>query len=125
MNVFPDRLRFEDVGMRGHSRVFQLTASYRYLSSLGEVRVPEGTLTDGASIPEVFWSILYPFGPWFPAAVVHDFLYSPANKIFTRDESDSIFLEAMYHVGVPWHKRHLIHAAVRAFGWKSFRGQPQ
>jgi hypothetical protein len=123
MNPFPDVLQIEDYGMRGESRVFRLTARFRYLSSLGCITVPQYSLTDGASIPRAFWSILYPFGKWFPAAVIHDFLYSPGNTEFTRDEADFIFLEAMYNVGVPWHKRHTIHAAVRLFGGRSFKAK--
>lgn len=124
MNVFPDSLHIEDAGMIGESRVFRLTERFRYLSSLGCVTVPRNTLTDGASIPKVFWSVLYPFGAWFPAAVIHDFLYSIGNDDYTRDEADFIFLEAMYNVGVPWHRRHVIHAAVRMFGGRSFKGKP-
>lgn len=120
---FADKLVFEDAGMRGSSRVFSLVARFRYLSSLGEIIVPRFFETDGASIPRVFWNILSPHGDYFYAAVVHDFLYSRFNEEFTRDEADFIFLEAMYNVGVPWYRRHVIHAAVRAFGWRSYRGK--
>lgn len=42
----------------------------------GEViTVPEGTTTDGASIPREFWDICPPFGPWWFAAVMHDGAY--------------------------------------------------
>ena len=123
MNPFPDKLHLEDGGMRGGSRVFIVVAKFRYLSSLGCVTVPRFFETDGASIPRVFWNILSPFGDYFYAAVVHDFLYSRQNEEFTRDEADFIFLEAMFNVGVPWYRRHIIHAAVRAFGWRFYRGR--
>lgn len=123
MNPFPDKLIFEDAGMRGASRVFAVVNRFRYLSSLGEVVVPRYFETDGASIPRCFWNILSPFGDYFKAAVVHDFLYSRFNDEFTRDEADFIFLEAMFNVGVPWYRRHIIHAAVRAFGWTAYKGK--
>lgn len=125
MNYFPDKLRLEDAGMRGDSRVFRLERRFRYVSSYGVITVPEGTETDGASIPRVFWNILAPFGEYFGAAVVHDFLYSPENFEFTRAESDLIFKEAMFNIGVPWPKRDLIYRAVRMFGASNFRGNPQ
>lgn len=124
MKVFPDKLRLEDAGMRRGSRVFRLVEDFRYFSSLGTICVPAGTETDGASIPRAFWNILEPFGEYFGAAVIHDFLYSPVNHEFDRWEADIIFKEAMFNAGVPWQKREIIYHAVRIFGARSFRGQP-
>lgn len=118
---FPDHLHFEDAGMRGGSRLFRLISRFRYHSSFGTITVPRNFETDGASIPRVFWNILSPFGDYFPAAVIHDFLYSPYNTEFDRAEADYIFREAMYHLGVPWFRRDLIYAAVRACGWACFK----
>jgi hypothetical protein len=39
------------------------------------VTVPAGFVTDFASIPRPFWSILPTWGKYGPPAVVHDFLY--------------------------------------------------
>lgn len=122
-DVFPDQLHFDDAGMRGSSRCFMLTADFRYVSSLGEILVPLGFITDGASIPQVFWSILSPFGDYFKAAVIHDFLYSSMNDKFSRLQADLIFKEAMFNLGVPWYRREIIFRAVRAFGCSSFRGK--
>jgi hypothetical protein len=123
MNVFPDVLQVCDAGMKAGSRVFRLTHRFRYLSSFGVIEVPIGAETDGASIPHIFWSLLEPFGPWFPAAIIHDHLYSPRNTEYSRWESDYIFNEAMYNVGVPFAKRFIIYQAVRAFGGRAFRAQ--
>ena len=125
MIAFPDMLEFRDAGMIGGSRVFQLTKEFRYLSTAhGEIRVPAWFLTDGASVPRVFWNILSPFGDYFGAAVVHDYLYSPNNRLFDRETCDEIFLEAMAAAGVPWIRRHTIYSAVRLAGWRSYRGKP-
>ena len=120
-NPFPDQLQFKNAGHKGGSILLRLSSRFRYFSSIGVVTVPKNFITDGASIPQCFWSFLGPFGGYFEAAVVHDFLYSPLNTEFTRDEADYIFLEAMHNLGVPWHRRHVIHAAVRAFGWRHFK----
>jgi hypothetical protein len=123
VNPFPDPINLQDAGMRGSSRLFRLTHYFRYHSpKWGQITIPTGFLTDGASIPRIFWNILSPFGDYFAAALVHDYLYSPANHWFTRAESDQIFLEAMTLARVPWLRRHTIHKAVRLGGWRSFKG---
>lgn len=108
--------------MRGGFRVFRHLARFRYFSSLGEVTVEAGEETDGASIPTIFWSVLMPYGPYFPAAAIHDHLYSAANDKFTRQESDDIFKEAMFNIGVDWMTREIIYRSVRLFGGKFFKG---
>ena len=122
MNPFPDKLHLDDGGMRGASRLFIISAVFRVLTSRGMVRIPVGFISDGASIPVIFWSLLSPFGPWFHPALFHDWGYSEHNSIFTRAEVDAIFKELMFNVGVPWHKREIIYRAVRLFGGSSYRG---
>jgi hypothetical protein len=123
---FPDKIHLRDAGMRGESRIFRLAKPFRYQ----DIEVPAGFLTDGASVPRIFWSILYPFGSYFPAALVHDYLYSKVSDHFTaarkidRKESDKIFLEAMKDVGVDWLTRHTIYRAVRLGGWKGYKKSP-
>ena len=125
MSYFPDKLLLEDAGMRGNSRMFMLTRRFRYLSSYGCIEVPEGFITDGASVPRAFWNIFDPFGDYFEAAVIHDFLYSAANHEWDRLEADDIFKEAMYNVGIPWYRREIIYRAVRLFGASSFKSKPK
>lgn len=85
--------------------------------------VPAGFITDFASIPKIFWTLIgHPTGKFGKAAVIHDFLYF--RKLFDRKKADQIFLEAMTVLGVRWLQRHILYAAVRAFGWmgwKSYR----
>jgi hypothetical protein len=119
---FPDTAILKDAGMRNGSRIFELAEPFRYESRIGWIEVPAGFHTDGASIPRVFWNILSPFGDYFPAALVHDFMYSKASKwLTTREQADLIFLDAMYDVGVGWLTRHTIHRAVRLAGWASYK----
>lgn len=89
--------------------------------------VPEGFVTDFASIPRLFWIILTPDGQYTQAAVLHDYLYSVRGKVknpgsdeiivFSRKDCDDIFLEGMQVLGVPFWKRSVMHRAVRMFGW--------
>ena len=80
------------------------------------INIPEGFMTDGASIPKAFWSIIgHPFAKYAQAAVIHDYMYN--QKLFWRKKCDKIFLEAMGVLKVPWWKRQAMYRAVRMFGW--------
>lgn len=79
-----------------------------------EVTVPEGFVTDLASIPSIFWSIRRPEGRHAFAAVVHDFLYWTQAK--TRGEADSIFKQAMLDSRVGSIEAESLYQAVRRFG---------
>ncbi len=110
--------------MRDGSRRFALIHYFRYVSSHGIITVPTGFVTDGASIPRIFWNILSPFGDYFPAALVHDFLYSRSSTgRFTVDRktADLIFKEAMFNLGIGWLTRETIYRAVRLGGWPAFK----
>lgn len=111
--------------MRGESRIFKLTAPFRYWSSIGTIRIPEGFHTDGASVPRIFWNIFSPWGSYFNAALVHDFLYSKDSdatcKVYDRAEADHLFKEAMFNAGVGWVTRQTVYTAVRLGGWMSYK----
>lgn len=82
--------------------------------------VPAGFVTDFASIPRLGWSILSPYGPYAPAAIVHDYLYwvQPC----TREQADRALLEGMRESEVPIAKRESIYHAVDlagGFAWRS------
>jgi hypothetical protein len=88
------------------------------------VTVPKAFLTDGASVPRIFWSIFSPWGVYGQAAIVHDYLC--VNKRLTKNgntfcydllqqEIDEIFYDAMKVAGTPVWKRSIIFAAVRFF----------
>lgn len=114
---------------------WQITESLMYyageLGSDTYVLVPQGSLTDFASVPQVLQNIFPPWGLYGPAAVVHDQLYSDqvmvvAGQIqpITRKRADDIFLEAMEVLGVPAWKRRTMYAGVRigASGpWQEYR----
>jgi len=123
---FPDPL---DTRLFGHGRngaIFMVKHYFRYCHpSFPIITVPTGTLTDGASIPKAFHNIMGPFGPWFKAAVIHDFLYSPQSchhfAGVTRALAHAIFLQAMEDCGVGWLTRRTIYRAVRMFGWMPYK----
>ncbi len=89
------------------------------------VEIYKGFLTDGASIPKIFWSLIGgPLGRYGPAAVVHDYLYIKGT--YSRKRTDQIFLEAMQVLNVSRIKRHLMYWAVRmaaGIPWRRYRKQ--
>ena len=75
---------------------------------------------DGASIPRIFWTLIGSptTGKYTKAACLHDAFY--ASRVFSRKQSDDLFLEAMKADGVGMIKRNLIYSAVRLGGWKAY-----
>jgi hypothetical protein len=74
-----------------------------------------GFVTDGASIPRPFWSLIgSPLtGKYRKAAVIHDWLC--VQKMCSRKLGDQIFKRAMKDSGVGWIRRNLIYSGVRAY----------
>lgn len=68
-----------------------LLEEYKYKG----ITVPEGFETNGADIPQVFWSFGYPpFEPKFlPAVVVHDYLIKKREIDFANYFYEEIMLE--------------------------------
>lgn len=104
-----------------NDRNWQLEENFIYYTSAGEiffqsiqVKVPNGFITNFASIPRVFWSILPPTGSYGKAAVIHDYLYATGK--FSRWKADRVFREAMQILKVPNWKIFVIYWAVRLFG---------
>lgn len=87
------------------------------------VDVPLGFLTDGASVPKLFWNIIPPWGRYGQAAIVHDwlcenlyFLDENDQKVpITRKECDLTLYEAMHVLGVPPSTGKMIYCAVSAY----------
>lgn len=85
------------------------------------IEVPEGFVTDFASIPRVLWNLYPPTGVYGKAAVIHDYLYRTAYYA-TREQADAVLLEAMIDLGVGPRTRWLIYHGVRIGGRRSYRG---
>ncbi|ECX4466036.1 DUF1353 domain-containing protein [Salmonella enterica] len=82
------------------------------------ISVPAGFITDLASVPRVFWTLLPPDGKYAKAAIIHDYMYD--NALRTKKEADLIFLDGMTVLGVPKWKRLMMYWAVRVFGRGSY-----
>lgn len=106
--------------MLGHYkwRVYEPFRFYLSEDKNDVIEVPVGFVTDLATVPRIFWSLLPPDGEYAKAAIIHDYLYH--YPLRNRKESDLIFLDGMKVLGVPKWKRIIMYLAVRIFGWKYY-----
>ena len=81
------------------------------------ITAPAGTKSDGASTPPIMWTLLPPFGKYWLAALLHDYLYRCT--YLPQGYCDGILLEAMQSLGVPEDICTEIYDGVRLGGWKS------
>lgn len=93
-----------------------------YLDKAGKLHVvPEGFLTDFASVPRLAqW--LIDDDDFAPAAVLHDWFY--ASHIVTKREADALFREALRSLGCGWLSSWIQWRAVHRLGfiaWNSRR----
>jgi hypothetical protein len=87
------------------------------------VTVPVGFVSDLASIPRVFWSLLRPDGEYTYPAIVHDYLYwSQTGK---REDADMILKMGMEDFKVATATINTIYQAVRVGGGASWKTNAQ
>jgi len=109
----------------GHD-YWRTTRAFRYYfndpSLTTYVEVPAGYLTDGATVPRLFWNILPPWGRYGQAAILHDYLREHLTKVvkgqtvsMSRPEADKAFKEGMKALAVPRWKRNVMYIAVVAY----------
>ena len=85
----------------------------------GEIIVPKGFISDGASVPSFLERWWPRWGKWRRPAVLHDYLCSlidigiPHPLCPTRDIADNIFRAAMVAVGVKLHDRLSLYLGAR------------
>ena len=96
---------------------WRLLADFRYYSALlGRiVTIPQGFLTDFASVPRLplmFWLV---GDTAHPAAVVHDYLYR--TRASSRAVADAVFREAAELGKEPAWRVWCMWAGIRAGGW--------
>jgi hypothetical protein len=123
---FIDKLRFQELD----GPYVELTHRVRYRSDRidTEIAIPNGFVTDFASVPRL--PILY----WLwgnradRAAVVHDYLYRFPEITFSRTRSrfearvlsDQVFQEANHTLGKSRHVCLPMYVGVRVGGWRAF-----
>lgn len=69
-------------------RVYEPFEFYLSDDNSDVIEVPAGFVTDLASVPRIFWTLLPPDGKYAKAAIIHDYLYD--NALRTKKEADRI-----------------------------------
>jgi hypothetical protein len=97
------------------ARRWQLLEPLRYIGQSDEFLVPEGYVTDFASVPRIAVWLVPTYGRYTAPAILHDYLITdclPAGRIASADV-DGLFRRSMRELGVPLVRRWLMWAGVR------------
>ena len=86
------------------------------------VDIPAGYDTDGASTPTTFYAVVPRFEDAFPAAIVHDLRYDPADGLrhLTRRQADDEFRRNLLHSGYTRARARTAWLAIRLGGWRAW-----
>jgi len=114
-------------------RNFTLVEAKEIVTDSGEeYQMPVGAESDGASTPQILWTIgLTPFGPEGPADYAHDCAYRGTLLVkrdgawvpamLAKSESDDLYNALMFSLGVSEKRRLVIYSGVKFGGWRAFR----
>ncbi len=98
---------------------WRLTQPLRYQCRPGRtIVVPEGFITDFASVPRIPVAWLLTGDTGHRAAVVHDWLYQSHER--SRKDADRLFYRILREDGEPVWRASLMYAAVRLFGGPAY-----
>lgn len=98
-------------------RRFRLLQPVTYDGGSETWTVPEGFLTDLASVPQVLQWLIDDHGTYTLGAVLHDYLCAEARAgRFSRRDADGVFRRVLRELEVPWLQRWMMWAAVRIGG---------
>jgi hypothetical protein len=87
-----------------------------YVGASEVIRIPDGFVTDLASVPRVFWSILPPDGTYERAAVVHDWHcteLAAGNCAVSSHDADGMFRRMCREGGTSFVTRWILWTGVR------------
>ena len=108
---------------RVSSKVHKFRGKLSFENDKIKVTILEGMLTDGASIPRIFWTIIgCPLdGKYSGSALIHDGLYGSHKT--SKEIADKLFDEMLRDNGVGRFRRKLMYWAVKYFGSKAYYGK--
>ncbi|MER6316221.1 DUF1353 domain-containing protein [Streptomyces sp. NPDC001581] len=111
---------FSDVSItQVNDKVWKLVSDLNYQGDQGTYIVPTGFETDLASVPRHFVWLFQTYGRYTQAAILHDWLIKDEPTV-NRSQADHIFRLAMLELKVPFVRRWMMWAAVRAGGHLSY-----
>ena len=120
---FKSKLKFIATDKEGEIYVELLEPLIVWTRS-GLIEVPEHFVSDGASIPSFVRGIIGdPFNfEYLHSAIIHDYLYRKGCLDYIdRAKADLILRDLMWNTGAPKWKIPAFYAAVKCFGWRSYK----
>ncbi len=75
--------------------------------------VPQGFISDGATVPRILWPIFPPIGRYLKATLVHDYYLT---KGLNRKDCDDRFRECLVELEIESWRVNAMFYAVRAYG---------
>jgi len=107
---------------RKGNQLWQLLDDFKVKVDGVVIIVPKGFITNGASVPTLFWWLCPPIaGPFGEAAVVHDWIYHPDSRFKDREQGDKVLMKIGIHRGATVARAQAVYLAVRSFGWKYWK----
>ena len=87
--------------------------------------VPYGFESDGASVPRIFWRLVFPSSDTkaLRAAFAHDYIYRTHPAGWTKAEADEMFYDLLISDGVPKWRAYLAYKGVDWFGFYAWKQQ--
>ena len=103
--------------------VFTVLYPYRVNFGGRSFLIPRGFESDGASVPRLFWRVVFPNSDSHAttAGICHDYIYRTQPEGWTREEADRMFLALLVEFGTPVRRALAAYHAVRLFGWIAWR----
>lgn len=99
-----------------------VTVTIRYNEDDYVFTIPKGFLTDGASVPRIFWGMFQKVDETINAAIIHDYLCEHHHVLvkdkrtyLTRRQIDKIFYEVLREDKVKSFKANLMYQACRLY----------
>lgn len=85
--------------------------------------VPKGFESDGASVPRIFWRLVFPPGDStaLRAAFLHDYIYRNHPEGWTKEDADQMFYDVLLRDGMPKWRAYIAYTGVKLFGGFSWR----
>ena len=85
-----------------------------YVSDNGNITVPVGFVSDGASIPRIGQWLFSPTGKAFGAAIVHDYILITSEN---WEHANREFEAELKALKLPWWRRAILVGVVEGYGW--------
>lgn len=110
---------------RLNSKYYQLDSFLSFENSELKITIKPGFVTDGASIPRIFWSLIgCPFsGKYVGSAIIHDGLFK--SHVLSEKDTNKLFLEMLKDNKVHLVKRTLMSIAVKIYSKIYFNKAPR